>query len=67
MNKSLIELIYCQQKTQNNTKHILPVSHQSQGDYANDTSTNNMPMFDSKPELYFDLSLKLRNIAAGAK
>ena len=53
MHSSLIDLLHCQQKTQNNTICGLHVIHQSQWDHANDSLIDDIPTFDGKPVLYF--------------
>ena len=64
INNSLIDLLHCQQKTQNET---LQVIHQSQRDHANDSLIDDISTFHGKPELYFHWILMLENIAAVTK
>ena len=54
MNNSLINLLHCQQQTQNDTIHALYAIQQSQRDHANDP----LITFDGKPELYCKISNK---------
>ena len=42
MNKSLINLLNCQQKMQNDTTHALHIIHQSQQHQANDSLTDDI-------------------------
>ena len=58
MNNSLIDLLYCQQQTQNDTTPALQVIYQPQRDHANDSLIDDIPDFDGKPELYFNRILK---------
>ena len=45
----------------------LQATHQSWQDHANNFLVDDIPTFNGKPELYFDLILKLENIAATIK
>ena len=54
MSNSLIDLLKCQQRVQNNTIHVFQVIHQSQWDCTNDSLSYDIPTFDGKPESYFD-------------
>ena len=54
VNKSLIDLLHCQQKTRDDTIGALQVFHQSQKDHANASLIDNIPKSDGTPELYFD-------------
>ena len=67
MNNLLIVLLHCQLRMQNDTMHALQVIHQSQKDHANDSLTDDIPIFDGKPEVYFNWILKLDNIDAVTK
>ena len=64
MNNSLIDLLHCQEQTQSDIICGIQVIHQSQRDHTNDYIIDDITTFDGKPELYFDLILKLENIAA---
>ena len=44
-----------------NIKHALQDIHQSQRNHANNSLINDMPTFCGKPELHFNLILKLEN------
>ena len=64
MNNSLIDLLHCQEKIQNDTMCAFWVIHQCQGGHADDSFTDDFTLiltFDSKPELNFDRILKLGN------
>ena len=67
MNNSLIDLLHCQQRMQNDATCTSQVIHQSQQDHTNVSLIGDIPTFDGKPELYFDWILKLENIAAVTK
>ena len=54
MNYSLIDLLKCQQRLQNDTTHAFLGIHQSQQDNKNDSLIDDTPTFDWKPELFFD-------------
>ena len=58
MKNSLINLLQCLQRTQDDTTHVFQVIHQSQRHSAK-TLINDIPTFDGKPELYFEWILKL--------
>ena len=59
--------MHCQQRMQNDTTNTFQVIDQSQCDHANDSLIGDVPAFDGNPELYFDLILKVENIAAVTK
>ena len=67
MNNSLMDLVHCQQQTQNDTIRVLQAIQQSQRDHAYDSLTDDIPSFDGKPELYFSWILKLENITTVTK
>ena len=58
-NDSLVDLLHCQQQTQNDTAHALQATQQSQRDHATDLLIDDIQSYDVKPELYFDWILKL--------
>ena len=60
MNSSLIDLLHCQQKTQDDTTCTLQIIHQSQRDHTNDSLFDDIPTFNGKPKAYFDWILELK-------
>ena len=64
MNNSLIDLLHLQQKMQNDTTYALQVIYLLQWD---DSLTDDITTFKSKPDLYFDWILKLGNTAVVTK
>ena len=50
MKNSLVDLLQCQQRTQDNTTYALQVTHQSQREHANNSLINDTPIFNAKPE-----------------
>ena len=42
---------------------VLQIFHQSQRDHANNFLIDDIPIFNGKPELYFDSISKLENVA----
>ena len=67
VNNSPMNLLECQQETQIDITHALQAMQESKRDHANDTSIDDKPTSDDKPELDFNWILKLENIAEVTK
>ena len=55
INNSLINVLQCQQRRQNDTTCALQVIHQLQWYQGNGSLIDDIPTFDGKPKLYFDM------------